>query len=344
MLPVQEPESNPPHKVSIWRRLPFSPWLPLVAGVLTGIALRLLFSGNPGGAYATMMGAFIFLSPALVGVVTVYVAETIERRSWAYYVWAPFIANVLYVMGTLLILVEGVICAILIVPLFAAIGALAGVIMGAVCRITNWPKRVVYGVAFLPVLLGAVEHHIPLPDRIRSVERAVSINASADSIWWQINNARDIQPHELDRGWAYRIGVPLPVAGITQLTPAGPVRKITMGKGIHFDQIFSEWQDNRYVRWTYRFYDDSFPRHALDDHVTIGGHYFDIVDTSYTLIPRGAATELKLRMQYRVSTPFNWYADAVAQMLLGNVEEVILDFYRLRSESMTASRLAPRGP
>jgi hypothetical protein len=38
-------------------------------------------------------------------------------------------------------------------------------------------------------------------------------------------------------------------------------------------------------------------------------------------------------MSYRVSTQFNWYADAVAQGLLGNFEDVILDFYRQRSES-----------
>ena len=127
----------------------------------------------------------------------------------------------------------------------------------------------------------------------------------------------------------------MPLAGITQQTPDGLVRKITMGKGVHFDQVVAESQENKYVRWTYRFYPDSFPPRALDDHVVIGGHYFDFKDTSYTLTPRGNATELTIRMQYRVSTQFNWYADWVARLLLGNAEEVLLNFYRHRSEAVS---------
>ena len=42
---------------------------------------------------------------------------------------------------------------------------------------------------------------------------------------------------------------------------------------------------------------------------------------------------LTIRMHYRVSTQFNWYADAVAQLLFRNLEEVNLDFYRHRSEA-----------
>ena len=56
----------------------------------------------------------------------------------------------------------------------------------------------------------------------------------------------------------------------------------------------------------------------MDDHVTIGGHYFDLLDTAYTLTPTGGqATELRITMHYRVSTQFNWYADGVARLLIG---------------------------
>jgi hypothetical protein len=132
--------------------------------------------------------------------------------------------------------------------------------------------------------------------------------------------------------WIYRIGVPLPIAGVTHQTPTGFVRNVTMGKSIHFEQVATEWQENRYVRWRYRFEKDSFPPNALDDHVTIGGDYFDLLDTAYKLNPTVAgATELSITMRYRVSTQFNWYADGVARFLIGNFEEVILDFYRRRA-------------
>lgn len=317
--------------------LPFSNWWPLLAGALGGVVLRLLFWGSPGQSFAPMMASFIYLTPLVVGAITVYVAETKKRRSWGYYFWAPFLANVFFVAGTMLIMVEGLICAIIIIPLFALEGAVGGLIMGVVCRVTNWPRQTLYSFAALPLIFGAFENTLPLPERLSSIERTVTISASPAEVWKQIHNARDIKADEVKLAWAYRIGVPMPLAGITQRTPTGPVRKITMGKGVHFDQLVAESQENKYVRWTYRFYPDSFPPHALDDHVIIGGQYFDFKDTSYTLTPRGNATDLTIRMQYRVSTQFNWYADRVARLLLGNTEEVLLNFYRHRSETAAGS-------
>ena len=314
--------------------LPFPVLLPLVGGVLVGIALRLVFSGGgPRAPFATMTVSFIFLAPIVVGAVTVYLGERIRRRSWAYYIGASFFANALFVVGTLLIMIEGWICAILILPLFSLLGVFGGLLMGIVCRITKWPKHAVYSIAVLPFILGALEPNVPLPERIRTVERTIAIGATPEAVWQQIHNARDIQVAEVDHAWALRIGVPLPLSGVTQQTPTGLVRKMTMGKNIHFDQVVAEWQENRYVRWTYRFYEDSFPPNALDDHVRIGGYYFDLKDTSYTLTPHGNNTELKLRMQYRVSTHFNWYADPIANTLVGDLEETILALYRYRCEA-----------
>ena len=315
------------------RALPFSNWWPLAIGALSGILLRLIFSGEPGGAYAAMDAAFVYLVPIAVGAVTVYVAETKQRRAWSYYVWAPMVANALFVLGTMAMLIEGLICVIIILPLFCALGALGGVVMGAICRATRRRRQAVYSFAALPVLLGFLPTNEADYQRIGTIERTVVVEASAQQVWRQIHDARDIRPEEVGHAWMYRIGVPLPIAGVTQKTPTGFVRKVSMGKSIHFDQVAVEWKENRYVRWTYRFEKDSFPPNALDDHVAIGGHYFDLLDTAYTLTPTGAhTTKLSITMQYRVSTQFNWYADAVATFLIGNFQEVILDFYRRRSQ------------
>lgn len=314
-------------------KIPFRFWWPVLAGALAGIALRLVYSGEPGGDFATMMGGFIYFSPFIVGMVTVYVAERIKRRGWGYYFLAPFVANCLYVAGTLLIMIEGLICAVVIIPLFALLGALGGLAMGTICRLTNWPGKAVYSLAFLPLMIGGLESRMPLPDRITTVERKLLIEAAPEVIWREINNARDIEPEEINSAWAYRIGVPVPESGVTERTKDGLVRRIRMGKGIHFDQVVMEWEENRHVRWHYWFYEDSFPPNALDDHVRIGGHYFDIEESSYTLTPRDNATELSISMTYRVSTRFNWYANAIGQYLLGNFEETVLDFYRRRSEA-----------
>jgi hypothetical protein len=274
---------NPAEDGSPQRPLPFSRWIPLLVGVLYGIVLRIWFSGNPGGPYAAMMGSFVYLAPFLVGAVTVYVAEKRQRRSWSYYLWASFLANQLFVLGTMLIMIEGLICVIVIAPLFGLIGMVGGFLMGIVCRWTKWPKHTLQSLAVLPFVLGGFEHRIPLPERISAVEKMQYVEAPPEQVWQHLMDARDITPKEVESAWMYRIGVPLPQAGVTEQTDQGLVRHVTMGKGIHFDQVATQWEAGRYVRWAYRFTNDSIPPRALDDHVKIGGHYFDLIDTESLL-------------------------------------------------------------
>lgn len=317
-------------------KLPFSGWYPIGFGALIGIAFRMVFAGEDGKAFSPMLGSFLFVVPFLVGAVTVYIAERQERRSWSYYWWAGWMANVFCVFGTLVIAVEGLICAIVIVPLVMLEGGIGGLVMGAVCRKTNWPKQTLYSLAALPLVLGSIEPYWPMPTQWNTVERRLVIDATPEEIWQQIMEARNIQPEEMQRAWMYRIGVPLPISGIVEQTPQGLVRRIQMGKNIHFDQVFTEWQQNRFVAWSYHFDDDSVPPAALDDHVKIGGHYFNLGTTSYTLNPSGAQTELLIRMEYRLTTRFNWYANPIAQQLFSNFEDVVLEFYQRRSEKKPA--------
>lgn len=322
-------------------RLPYRGWWPLAGGVLVGIALRLVFSGNAGDAYAAMMESFILASPALVAVVTVYIAETKSRRSWSYYFLMPALANILFVLGTLAILIEGLICAILIVPLFAVIGGAAGLAMGAVCRATDWPRRTIVGcVALLPLITGGFEQHLPLPNRERVAVSEIVVDATAPAVWRQLVDVHQIQPAEMSDAWLYRIGVPLPIAGAADTRDGEHLRHVSMGKGIHFDQVASEWRENELVSWRYRFAADSFPAGALDDHVRIGGRYFDLGETRYSLHEEGGQTRLQIRMHYRVSTRFNWYAGPVADLLVGNFSDVVLRFYARRAEVAVLPQVA----
>ena len=84
----------------------------------------------------------------------------------------------------------------------------------------------------------------------------------------------------------YRIGVPVPESGVGAQHDGEHLRHVTMGKGIRFDQVATEWRENERVSWRYRFSEDSFPPGALDDHVRIGGEYFDVGESTYSLTPR----------------------------------------------------------
>lgn len=334
--PTSQPQIQPPDSKETPPRLPFSRWWPVLGGALAGVLLRAgLFTGHPGDPFAAMMGSFIYLSPLLVGAVTVYFAETIKRRTWVYYAESAALANLLYVVGTLLIMIEGWICAILIIPLFVLVGMVGGLIMGAVCRLTNWPTHTVYSLALLPLVFGFLETDVALPTHIATVERSVVIDAPPATVWRHLNYTPHIDEKEAD-AWIYRIGAPLPQTGITEREAQGLVRTVTMTKGVRFEQRVVEWEENRRARWFYRFDEHSFPPGSLDEHVVIGGHYFDMQEGEFTLTPRGDGTELSMRIRYRLSTQFNWYAAPLARALMGNLEETVLEFYRRHSEAPTA--------
>lgn len=319
--------------------MPFEWFWPMLAGAAIALVLRIVFSGGPGQRFSPMLGSFVYFVPALCGAVTVYMAERIERRSWGYYLWAPWVATALFVGGTLAVFIEGLICAIVIVPLFAVMGSVGGLAMGIVCRITNWPKQAVYSFAMLPLVFGAIEPQLPNPDRFSSTSRTLFIAAPADRVWHELNAARDIRPAEVGNAWAYRIGVPMPVSGVTVDTPEGRVRQVQWQKNVHFEEVITEWEPDRLLKWRFRFSPDSFPAGALDDHVMIGGQYFDLRDATYTLTPREGGTELRVAVSWRMSTSFNWYADRVMHLLLADASENILRFYKARAEA-TASAAA----
>jgi hypothetical protein len=282
-----------------------------------------------------MSGSFVLLVPIVVSAVSVYMAELSERRTWFYYFKIGAAANVLFVMGTFLILIEGIICIILAAPLFALLGGFGGLLAGAVFRAVRWPRHTMYGIAALPILLGALEPLRSLPNEVESVSRTVMIPVPAHRVWEQLLTSRQIAPGEIDSAWMYRIGVPPPLSAETELREGELVRHIVMGRAIHFDQVSSDWVPDRQVRWTYRFREDSVPAGALDDHVKIGGAYFDLIDTTYSIANTPVGSELSVEMRYRVSTNFNWYAAPIARGLVGNFESTALAFYAHRA---TASR------
>ncbi len=318
--------------------LPMLRRYPVIAGALTGLIVRLAFSGEAGTYWSAMTAEFIYGAPILVGMVTVYLAERQKRREWGYYIVAPLLASMLFVLGSLLILIEGLICAVVIVPMFAMLGALGGILMGIICRLTNWPKGRVYSLASVPIVVLALASLLPSTPEIGSIERTIHVSATPAAVWRVINDVQAISADEMSASLASRIGVPMPLSGYTAEQETSRVRRSSWGKQVYFDEVITDWQPDRYLRWTYRFHADSFPRAALDDHVVIGWHYFDLLDTAYRLTPEAGGTRLTTRVSYRISTQFNFYAQWAAQLLIGNLSEVGLQLYKTRSEQASGAK------
>ncbi len=310
-------------------------------GALYGLVMRVVF-GLPyfeharGSAAGPMMAAFVMLVPLLIGVFTVH---AVRRRppSLLFALLGPWVPTVCFAFGTGVVLIEGSICIAMALPIFCIVSSVGGLLCWIVLKFVDVPQGGVNALMLLPLLLAWPEQQWRLPDAMARSEAAVHIAAPPEAVWHLINHATAIAPDEMHTGLAYRIGLPYPVEAVTQATPAGRVRKLRWTGGVAFDEPITAWDENRYIAWTYAFDARSFPPGTLDEHVLIGGRYFDLVDTAYRLVPERGGTRLEIVVDYRVSTHFNWYAAPAGRLLVDDAARTILNFYRQRAEKAPAA-------
>jgi hypothetical protein len=307
-------------------------------GASYGLAMRLLFGGagilngeNRGTAGGPMLSAFVLLVPLLVGVITIYTSDQ-KELSLGRAITKPWAPTLAFVAGTALLLLEGSICIAMALPIFLFSASVGGVLAYITLRTVRPTPGAMSALVALPLVLGYAETKIPLPQNTFEAKDSVYIAAKPDEIWHLINYAVGIKPEEMKGGLAYTIGVPYPIEAITEGSGANRVRKLKWQKDVTFDEPITAWEENRFIKWRYAFKPESFPPGALDDHVLIGGKYFDLIDTSYRLTQEGPGTRLEIVVNYRVSTNFNFYATSWARILVDDAASKILAFYKHRSE------------
>ncbi|WP_254451825.1 SRPBCC family protein [Duganella vulcania] len=307
-------------------------------GAAYGLLMRVVFGFAPffhteymGAASGPMLTSFVVLVPLVLGIYTVYAARD-DAPEYGYAILAPWAPMFAFVGGTALLLIEGSICIVMALPIFMISASLGGLLGLVLIRNVKFKSSSMNALLMLPLLSGYAETHVALPQQISQSTETIHIAARPEVVWGLINHAVDIQPAEMSGGLAYMIGVPYPIEAVTQPGAAGRVRKLRWDKDVRFDEPITAWEENRYIKWTYDFKPDSFPAGALDDHVLIGGRYFDLVDTSYRLQPEAGGTRLDIVVSYRVSTNFNWYAAWWGRVLVDDSANAILRFYKRRSE------------
>lgn len=301
-----------------------------------GVAPFLNNSGKATGA-GPMLSSFVVLVPLLIGVYTVYAARGREP-GLRFALMSPWAPTLCFVGGTALLLIEGSICIAMATPIFCLMASVGGLVGLAVVKTMAPRQGVMSSLLLLPLLSGYAETQWPLPQEVERSEASIHIAAKPEVVWGYINRAEAIQPDEMKGGLAYMIGVPYPIEAITHETPEGRVRKLRWAKDVSFDEPITAWEENRFIQWTYAFRPDSFPPGALDEHVLIGGRYFDLIDTSYRLTPKDGGTRLDIVVNYRVSTHFNWYSAWWGRVMVDDSAKAILRFYKHRSERHPTQR------
>lgn len=311
----------------------------MLLGALYGLAMRLTLSFGE----ITQLGrwlpapvsiAFLVLMPLAVGAIAVYYGDEEQRLQFSYQVAAPVIDIFIFLGLTALSFLEGSICIVMATPIFLVTAIAGGLLMGLVLRFSGAGRGVARCMVALPLLVAPLENAVGSREDIREIQLRTTIHADPAVIWGNIKNARNIGPEELGSSWVYSIGVPRPEEGLTQLTPQGEVRWSRWSHGVRFRENILAQIPGRTVLWDFHFDEASVPPGVLDEHVRIGGRYFDLVDTRYDIDPQGDGDcTLSLTAHYRVSTGFNAYAALWADAMLRSAGGTVLHFYKHRSEA-----------
>jgi hypothetical protein len=185
----------------------------------------------------------------------------------------------------------------------------------------------------VPLMIAPWEGRVLYSKEIYTTENVIDIAAPARGIWSNIERVRAIEPRELPDSWSHRIGFPDPVEATLSHEGVGGVRRATFTGGVLFIETIDTWEPEQRLAFSIRAQTDKIPPTTLDEHVRVGGPFFDVLHGEYRLEPmKDGVVRLHLSSQQRLSTDFNWYARMWSDATMADLQSRILKVVKTRCE------------
>lgn len=276
---------------------------------------------------------YVFVLPFVLGVVTLWCAADEQRRSWKYRIVAPLGTSSVTFVCSLLTGWEGAICLIIGAMVFIPLASLGGVLAGMF--LTRSKKTLHVSVVpilmITPLLTAYTESFYTLSSTTTNAHTSIRIHASPADVWKQIIRVAPI--HEPLDGWFYRIGFPKPISADLDVEGVGGVRHARFERDLEFIETVTEWEPQRAIGFRIAVDPEATPLTTLDEHVTVGGRYFDVLQGRYEIEELSEHdVVLHLESNFRVSTNFNFYANWWAHFLMEDIQQTILNVIKQRCE------------
>jgi hypothetical protein len=178
---------------------------------------------------------------------------------------------------------------------------------------------------------------------VRRVENVRIIHAPPPVVWKNIERVPHISASELPFSWSHHIGFPSPVEATLSFAGVGGVRHATFERGVLFIENVDTWEPEHRLAFSIHAQTDQIPPTTLDEHVRVGGPFFDVLRGEYTMeaLPNGD-TRLHLASQHRLSTDFNWYARFWTDAVMADLQDTILTVIQKRCEAEAHQSAAGR--
>jgi hypothetical protein len=319
------------------QRYPFV--IAIGTGLFFALVSRYLFDdelAERAGKLLTV--SFLVAMPVALGAITAHFLP-IEKFGWRVF-GAPGLTVLLFIFTTLVFHLEGLVCLIIIGPAFfilASVGAWLYLLITDFLPPRRDKTLVVAAFALLPFLAVAIENHVNTPDNFRRVENSVLIDAPAAVVWQHIIRVAPIGAADLRPSLIDDIGFPRPIEATLTHEGMGGVRHATFERGVEFIETVDDWQPLRRLSFSIVPNTATIPPTTFDEHVIVGGRFFDVLRGTYELRPAGPGrTRLVLYSEQRLSTHLNWYAGLWTGYVMSEIQARILLVLKRRCEAEEA--------
>ena len=299
--------------------------------------LWFLFSDPTRSGIAEVMSvSFLLLVPFVTGALINFFAPR-ERRGTAAFVFGyPSLYPLLALSIAFIVKIEGIICVLMAAPVFAFMSSLGAMAFWLVSRRIGAKRErgSLMGMLLLPVVAGPIEGSFEPGVKGSVSESRIVIAASADTVWKNIIRVPKIGKKEIPLGLSALMGFPDPVEATLSHEGIGGVRRANFEGNVVFTETIDAWQENQKLSFSIVANTEEIPPTTMDEHMIVGGEYFDVLRGTYEIEDLGGGKcLLRLTSHHVAVSHVNIYADLWGRILMRDIQNRILEVIRKRCET-----------
>ena len=311
--------------------------------IIFALLLRISFGATILNDFLSVMSwTFFLLVPAGIGALFIYFSPIEKVKSVGYRILAPWIPIILVIALTIVIGLEGWACWIMISPLFLIFASIGGLIAGHFKNKKNENLNISI-LVLLPFLIGPIENAIPRNTKTYTTYTSIEINSDAQTIWDNVTSVKEIKSNEDNSKLISWLGFPKPIKTELDTLAIGGYRKAVFQKGLIFNETVTKYEDLKLMEFKIKANTYEIPSTTLDEHILIGGEYFDMLTGTYEL--KKISTNkynLILYSNFSMKTTFNSYASIWGNWIMKDIQNNILNVIKRRSEKIVNDNNKPK--
>jgi hypothetical protein len=308
----------------------------IILGIPTlyAVVLRVLFGIDDWEKLFSVMSiTFLFCLPTILGALTVFLSGRDKAASASYRIFAPWVPIFFFLLITISLSLEGWVCWIMILPVFLVAASLGGLLGGYLKMRSNRDKLNMSALLLLPFLIGPLESQFERKERIFEAYTFIDIATTPERIWPEVTRVREISEAE-DSGWLSRnMGLPRPVKAELNYEGVGAYRAAIFTGGLVFHETVTRYEHQKLMEFDIVAKPHEIPATTLDEHILIGGEYFNVISGKYELEDLGNGTQrLHLSSRFVMRTHFNRYAGLWGRWIMKDIQMNILRVEKKRAQ------------